>query len=111
MDLRPTNATITDALAADLSLSQPLRHREAVPGTSTVTCNFGNLAKGSSATVNIVVVPQAIGQLSNTVSVAASEMDPDMADNSSSIVTTVTTQRLDHRCLIPICRVKTVVTG
>jgi uncharacterized repeat protein (TIGR01451 family) len=106
-----TNATITDSLVAGPAFVSAIPSQGSCSGTTTVTCNFGNLAKGSSATANITVVPQAAGQLSNTVNAAASETDPDTADNSATTLTTVTTPASGPSMLDPNLSVKTLVTG
>ena len=55
---------------------------------STVMCNLGTIARGASATVTIVVKPTAAGQITNTASVQGDQDDPNMANNSATIVTT-----------------------
>jgi uncharacterized repeat protein (TIGR01451 family) len=106
-----TNATITDMLPTGPLFVSATPTQGTCAGSTTVTCNFGNLAKGSSATASIVVTPQATGQLSNTASVTASEPDTDTADNSTTTLTTVTTQASGPSLLDPNLSVKTVVTG
>jgi len=54
-----------------------------------VTCNVGTLAGGATATVTIRVVPSALGNITNTVTVARNESDPDVADNTAVTVTRV----------------------
>jgi uncharacterized repeat protein (TIGR01451 family) len=58
-------------------------------GTSTITCSMGTLGVGSSATVTIIVTPQAIGSISNTATVRADQPDPNPDNNSATVVTTV----------------------
>jgi aldose sugar dehydrogenase len=106
-----TNATITDPLPAGVNFVSASATQGMCSGTTTVTCNFGNLAKGASATANIVVLPQATGQLTNTATVAANETDPDTSDNSSTIATNVITQSSGPSMLDPNLSVKTVITG
>lgn len=55
-----------------------------------VTCDLGNLRKGSSGTLTLVVSPTVIGPLTNLALVSGAAFDPDMANNSS--VTVVTCQ-------------------
>src|SRR5260370_37046962 len=106
-----TNATVTDVLAAWPTFVSATPTQGTCTGTTVITCNFGNLAKGASATAMIAVTPQATGQLSNTASVSATETDPDTSDNSSAITTQVTTQSSGPSMLDPNLSVKTVVSG
>jgi uncharacterized repeat protein (TIGR01451 family) len=58
-------------------------------GTSTVTCGLGTLAAGSSATITVVVTPPAVGSISNTATVTGDQPDPNPANNSATVVTSV----------------------
>jgi len=58
-------------------------------GDATVTCSLGDLASGSSADVGVVVKPTSTGVLSNTASVSATSPDPNLANNSATVATTV----------------------
>jgi uncharacterized repeat protein (TIGR01451 family) len=61
------------------------------PQKALVTCNLGDLASGSSATVTLVVKPVMKGTITNTAAVSAtSPTDPNTANNSASTTTTVT---------------------
>jgi len=71
-----------------------------VPGDSTVgctniggtvTCPVGDLAPNAGTTVDIVVIPPGLGLLTNTVMVTASSQDPNLANNSASSTSNVTT--------------------
>jgi uncharacterized repeat protein (TIGR01451 family) len=60
---------------------------------NVVTCNFGSLAKGSTASVDVDVEPRTVianTQISATATVGASSNDPVPANNSASQSTTVT---------------------
>src|SRR6185295_19292908 len=104
-------ATITDVLQSGPLFVSATPTQGTCSGTTTITCNFGNLAKGSSATASIVVTPQATGQISNTASATASETDPDTANNSATTLINVTTQGSGPAMLDPNLSVTTVVTG
>ena len=52
---------------------------------STVTCNLGTMAPGTMATINIPVEATATGNITNTVTVAATEADPNLANNTASV--------------------------
>jgi glucose/arabinose dehydrogenase len=76
-----------------------------------VTCNLGSLARNAFAIINVVVVPQSAGTLTNNASVAASENDPDMADNSASLQTVVNSPSSGPAMTDPNLSVKTVVSN
>jgi uncharacterized repeat protein (TIGR01451 family) len=52
---------------------------------STITCNLGNVPVGGTATITVNVVPTALGNFSNTVSVTSSTNDPNIANNSATL--------------------------
>lgn len=106
-----TNAVVTDTLPAGVTFGSASATQGTCSGTTTVTCNLGALATGASAVVSIIVTPQAIGSLSNTASVTATESDPDINNNSATIVTQVTTQSPGPSMLDPNLAVQTVITG
>jgi uncharacterized repeat protein (TIGR01451 family) len=56
---------------------------------SNVTWGIPSLAAGSSATMTLVVQPQAEGTISNVVNVVANEPDVDSTNNSSTESTTI----------------------
>ena len=58
-------------------------------GTSTITCTFGSLAPGSSATVAIVVTPTVVGTITNTATMTTATIDFNTGNNSVAVVTTV----------------------
>ncbi|MCA1594501.1 MAG: PQQ-dependent sugar dehydrogenase, partial [Acidobacteria bacterium] len=80
-------------------------------GTSSINCALGNIAVGASATVTLVIQPQAAGPLSNTVSVSASESDPIPADNSATATTVVEQAGIGPRMTVTNLGVRTVVNG
>jgi uncharacterized repeat protein (TIGR01451 family) len=59
------------------------------PCSAVVSCALGNLASGASATVAIVLAPQAAGTVSDTGTVSANEPDPNAANNSRTVTVTV----------------------
>jgi hypothetical protein len=72
-----------------------------VHAAGVVNCTIGNLANGASASFDIVVTAGSAGtSLTNTAQVAGHQFDPNLANNTSTLVTT-----LNHN---PIC---TEVTG
>jgi uncharacterized repeat protein (TIGR01451 family) len=65
--------------------------------SNVVTCNVGNLAKGASASVDILVEPRPVNQttqMTASASVSANETDPVPGNSSDSETTTV--QRGGH---------------
>jgi uncharacterized repeat protein (TIGR01451 family) len=106
-----TNVVTTDTLPAGIPFVSAIPTQGTCSGTTTVTCNLGSMAKAASAIVNITVTPQAIGQLTNTASVTASESDPDPNDNSTTIQTSVIAASSGPSMLDPNLSVKTVVSG
>jgi uncharacterized repeat protein (TIGR01451 family) len=98
----PANATavvVTDTLPSNstfVSASAGCVHAAGV-----VICTIGNLANGASASFDIVVTAGSAGtSLTNKAEVAGHQFDPNLANNTSTLVTT-----LNHN---PIC---TGVTG
>jgi uncharacterized repeat protein (TIGR01451 family) len=61
-----------------------------VGARGTVTCNFGTLASGASGVVTVTVRSQTAGSLASTFDAAAVEVDPNAANNSTTVTTTVT---------------------
>jgi hypothetical protein len=64
----------------------------AVDQVGTITCNFGNIASGGSATVTITV--QIAGSankdsVTNTAVVSSPNFDPNPANNSASVTTQI----------------------
>ena len=84
-----TNVTVSDPLPAGVTLVSVTPSQGSCSGTSTVTCGLGGLASSASATVILVVEPTSPGNISNTASVTALEVDPDSTNNSATESTTV----------------------
>ena len=57
--------------------------------TPLLTCTFGTLASGATATLGIVGTPGAIGQLGATFTIQADENDPVPANNTVAVNTSV----------------------
>jgi uncharacterized repeat protein (TIGR01451 family) len=56
---------------------------------ASISCAIGTLAPNSSATVTLVLQPRSKGTLSDTASVAGNEYDPNSANNTATVTTTV----------------------
>lgn len=61
---------------------------------ATVRCDLGSLSEGARIPIQIRVSSAAPGTLENVVSVEAKEKDPDSANNSGRLVTTVMSRPL-----------------
>ena len=106
-----TNVVVTDNLPIGINFTSATPTQGTCSGTTTVTCNLGSLARNAIAVINIIVVPQSAGTLTNTASVTAAENDPDGSDNSVSLQTTINTPASGPSLTDPNLSVRTVVTG
>jgi len=111
-----TGVTVTDTLPAGLTLVSAtfnLRGGASTPctGTTTITCNIGNLTLGGGAAVVIAVTPQGPGELSNTATARANESDPDPTNNTATAVTTVVPPASTPSLMDPNLSVSIVVSG
>jgi len=62
----------------------------ATPTNGMLLINLGSLAEGTNTSVQIVVQPTAAGSLTNNFQVFANELDPNLTNNSATVVSTVT---------------------
>jgi uncharacterized repeat protein (TIGR01451 family) len=85
-----TSVTVTDSVPAGLSISSatPSQGSCTVTGQD-VSCDLGTLGAAEAGTVDIVVVPSAPGQVSNTAQVSSAVADPDPTNNASTAQTDV----------------------
>jgi uncharacterized repeat protein (TIGR01451 family) len=95
-----TGVTVTDALPAGVTFNSARTTQGTCSFASgTVTCNLGTLSasgRGSTAYVVISVTPTRTGTVSNTATVKGNEADPNPANNSSTLVTTVSSTDKDN---------------
>ena len=85
-----TGVTLTDTLPTGVTFSSATpSHGSCSQASGTVTCNLGDMAKDAAVTTAIVVVPTAPGAIVNKASVAATEADPDAANNAVTVKTIV----------------------
>lgn len=84
-----SNVTLTDTLPAGATLVSATASQGTCGGGSPVTCSLGGIASGAIATVSLVVTPTQTGTASLTTSVAATENDPNPANNTVTIAATV----------------------
>jgi uncharacterized repeat protein (TIGR01451 family) len=88
--LTATNVMVTDTLPANVTfVSATPSQGSCNQVAGVVKCGLGTLLGGASATINIVVVPTAVGPLSNTATVAGNESESNTTNNSSTANVTV----------------------
>lgn len=85
-----SQVTVTDTLPSSVVFLEATASQGSCSHASgTVSCNLAELAPEASATVEITVEPQELGDATNTASVAAVEADPDGSNNTAAETTTV----------------------
>ena len=80
-DTLPATVTYSSASASQGTCSQLV--------AGTVSCSLGSLGVGATATVEIDVVPQARGTISNSATVSGDAPDPAPANNEATVSTEV----------------------
>lgn len=97
------NVMVTDSIPAGVTFIS------AIPSTGscnesggTVTCNLGTMPDATSATIAVTVVPNAVGTISNVVSVSADETDPVASNNDDTEMTEVIDPPSDYFLWLPI---------
>ena len=83
------NVTLTDTLPAGVTFQSFTPSQGSCSGTATITCDFGAIFNGGTASVEILVVTSGAGTITNTASVSADETDPVPGNNSVSVDTEV----------------------
>lgn len=80
--------TVTDTLPAGSILLSVTPSRGTCGGTAIVTCQFGTLASGEAATVDVAVIVRVGKQIPNTARVTGRDVeDPNAANNVAETVT------------------------
>jgi uncharacterized repeat protein (TIGR01451 family) len=87
--LAATGVVLTDTLPAGVNLVSATASQGPCSGTSVITCNLGTLNPSGNAFVTIVVTTGAAGLISNIAALTTSSFDPNTADNTVTISTTV----------------------
>lgn len=87
--LPATGVNLTDGLPAGTSFVSAISSLGNCSGTAVVTCALGDLPSGSNATVQIAVIPNLAGTLSNTATVTGNEVETDTVNNSATTSVTV----------------------
>lgn len=84
-----TNVVVTDTLPAGVTPISSTASQGSCTGTGPVTCTVGGLVQGAEAKVVLIVIPAAVGTITNRARVAAAETDPDEGNNSEQRTSTV----------------------
>jgi uncharacterized repeat protein (TIGR01451 family) len=64
-------------------------------GTTPVNCSLGDLASGATVTITMVAIPTTAGTVNRIAVVQSSSTDPNTANNSATVATTVTAPQAD----------------
>ncbi len=85
-----TEVVLTNTLPASvIALSLTASQGSISQRGSVITARLGTLTNRASASVSLTILPMFSGSLTNTTVVAAKEQDPDLSNNSSSLVVQV----------------------
>lgn len=89
-----TGVTVSDTLPVGTTYYGSSASQGTCSGTTTVTCSLGTLdssatGPATSATVTIVLIPTEGGLFTNTGVVSASQVDPNLANNTAAATTSV----------------------
>lgn len=94
-NLGPSTAngvSVTDTLPANTTFVSASTTQGSCTGTTTVVCSLGTMTSGANATITInVTVGPALGPITNTATVASTNVDPDPnpANNTSTATVNV----------------------
>ena len=100
-----TNVVFVDTLPESLSLQSISPSRGSCQGTVELECDLGDLKAGGVAKINIEVLPNTLGLLSNTGRVASNETDPNKSNNyrvKLHIVTPPNDKNVEVKADIPV---------
>lgn len=87
---RGTGTQLKDALPANVSFVSAEASQGSCSSTGrTIVCHLGSIAGGASARVEIVVLPERAGRITNSATTTGDELDPNLANNSESESTRV----------------------
>jgi uncharacterized repeat protein (TIGR01451 family) len=82
---------LTDPLPAGVTFLDASTSQGTCSGTTTVTCDLGDLPVGNQVFLTIDVRADQLGLLSNTVTATSADTDPNPLDNQATAVNTVFT--------------------
>ncbi len=83
------DVVVTDILSSSLDFVSATPSQGSCSGTTTITCNLGNIVAGDSATITLVVTGNIAGSIDNTANVSVNGNDIDASNNSDSATVTV----------------------
>src|SRR5678815_542203 len=106
-----TNVSVVDNLPAGVTFSSSNTSQGACSGNSTVTCQLGTLASGSSAVIAIVVNPNSQGSIINNAIIAGTETDFDPSNNTATNTISIQPAAATPSMLDANLTVSTVVSG
>ena len=106
-----TNVKIHDVLPSGVAFVSSSATQGGCSGSATIDCDLGTLAVGASAIATIVVTPTTAGQLTNTATVAGTESDFDLSNNSSLTTILIQAAAVAPTMLDPNLTVSTVLSG
>jgi uncharacterized repeat protein (TIGR01451 family) len=106
-----TNVSVVDNLPAGVTFSSSNTSQGSCSGTSTVTCQLGTLASGSSAVIAIVVNPNSQGSIINNATIAGTETDFDPSNNTATNTISIQPAAATPSMLDANLTVSTVVSG
>lgn len=84
-----TGVVVTDSIPPGVAFGSASAGQGSCSGTSTVTCNLGNVAAGATVQIHITVTPGAPGIFANTASVASGVFDVNTSNNTASVTSVV----------------------
>lgn len=84
-----TNLIVTDVLPAGAAFVSCSTSGSYSTNTGTVTFSLGSLPLNGVANVTLVISPASIGTISNTATAVAAQVEANSANNSASVLTTV----------------------
>jgi uncharacterized repeat protein (TIGR01451 family) len=85
-----TGVVVSDTLPAELNfVSVEPGLPTCVEASGVISCTLGTLNNGVTTSVTLVVTPTTVGIVTNTASVASSETDPILSDNSATAETII----------------------
>jgi uncharacterized repeat protein (TIGR01451 family) len=80
-DVFPVGATVSSVTSSQGACTNN--------GAGGIACDLGSLASGEAALVNLIVVPSALGLITNSAVVSSTSADPNLTNNSAVTVSTV----------------------
>jgi uncharacterized repeat protein (TIGR01451 family)/CSLREA domain-containing protein len=86
-----TGVVLTDTIPPSTTFvsATPTQGADCTHDAGEVSCSLGGLVKDGSATVTIIVIPTAVGEITNTASVDGNEGDLVSSNDSDDEITTI----------------------